>query len=882
MSKKLISTLIVSTAAIVVFIYWLLFGYGKSNGNPWELIPDDAALVLQIDHPRQFLEKLSDGNEIWGTFKKSADVINLQEDLIHFDSILKSDPALMRLLHIPLFISVHCDSVFNESCFLFISEPNGSQEAKNIKSQLSKHFIIEAAENNSALFLVKAFGEPLFYFGVKNGFLFLSKDKWLANKVSQSNTTTEHFSNQASFKALQNTAGRKVDARLYVNYTNLANLFGHHLSNGEKQAIKWLENFAGWSETDLLIKDDELLLSGFTIANSQHHLSNFLSNDTKKNLVFRILPFNSNMVLGVRFSDIYQVIDPAVLKKLNADLNFDLSMFLDNCNGEMILGSNAHNQKAISSNSWFFLRVENPSRAKQYLNRISQNTGIKTTEKISGHTLREIGHKNLIPNLFGKAYSVIENTWYVMLEDFVVFGNSSESLKKLVRHYESGKTLDLNENFKQFSDNLSDTYIVLLYLKPSALTDVMAKYVNSFTSENLSKNEQVLNDFSGLAFQFLEGDSMYFTNFYLKNSKTTHEENLAIWKLPLDDEITGKPYLVRDHKTNTNNVIVFDMQSNMYLVSTDGQLLWKKRIDGLPESAIEQVDFYKNGKIQYLFNTRDFIYLIDKNGNTLPNYPKKLNPSATNGLTLMDYTNNKNYRLMIAQADKRVHNYTVEGKQVKGWSQPRTIDFVNQQITRLVVNNKDYIIITDIENNINIVDRKGNRRIKLKKNPEKAWNSSFYVNMTNSRGIIITTDKNGKLVYISKSGKLQYTDFGDFSQNHFFLYEDINGDGSKDFIYIDGNQLQVFDRFKNVLFNFTFPSEITIKPEFFKLGRKDNVLGVVADQERTIYLFDKKGNTLINKGLVGEIPFTVGSITNGSEINLITASGNVLFNYRIQ
>jgi predicted DNA-binding protein YlxM (UPF0122 family) len=46
---------------------------------------------------------------------------------------------------------------------------------------------------------------------------------------------------------------------------------------------------------------------------------------------------------------------------------------------------------------------------------------------------------------------------------------------------------------------------------------------------------------------------------------------------------------------------------------------------------------------------------------------------------------------------------------------------------------------SDIENGIKIVNRKGKRRIKLSDNLKKANNSDYYVNRTNSKGIIITT-----------------------------------------------------------------------------------------------------------------------------------------------
>jgi hypothetical protein len=208
-------------------------------------------------------------------------------------------------------------------------------------------------------------------------------------------------------------------------------------------------------------------------------------------------------------------------------------------------------------------------------------------------------------------------------------------------------------------------------------------------------------------------------------------------------------------------------------------------------------------------------------------------------------------------------------------------DLVLEPVQRLVANNKDYIIINDAKNNLNIVNRRGNTRIELKQDPKKAKHSVFYVNRTNSKGIILSTDNEGKLFYIDQNGNIKYTDFGDFSPSHFFLYEDFNGDGAADFIYIDGADLKVFDRFKNILFSYQFESPISIKPEFFRLSGNARVLGVVADKEKTIYLFDNKGNTLISKGLVGETPFTVTSLENNKDLNLITAAGSTLFNYRI-
>jgi hypothetical protein len=283
-----------------------------------------------------------------------------------------------------------------------------------------------------------------------------------------------------------------------------------------------------------------------------------------------------------------------------------------------------------------------------------------------------------------------------------------------------------------------------------------------------------------------------------------------------------------------------------------------------------------------MFNTGNYIYLIDREGHYVSGYPRKLHSKATNGLVLFDYLNNKDYRILLAKSDKKVYNYDKNGKEVSGWSQPKMKNIVIKPVNRLVANNKDYIIISDIGEEVKIVNRRGNKRINISGKINKAKNSDFYVNKTNSKGIIITTDVEGKLVYISSSGRLSRTDFGNFTPDHFFLYEDFNGDRVMDFIYVDNGKLQVFDRFKKVLFEYDFGSPITISPQVFKLGRNRQLLGITDDNSKTIYLFDENGNTVISKGLVGETQFTVGDLKHNGKVNLLSAAGSTLYNYRIK
>ena len=880
LKKNLVIAIPVLVLALVLVYFFT--DWPTTKLSTWDAIPENTSLVIEIDNAHNLFKKLENENEVWESLKLNKTIQDFSLEISSLDSVRKFN-ALKMFNTSPLLISLHFNQISKFTEALFVSDLSISANIETLRKTVANRWSLKPL--SGAIYVATdTLEQHVFYLSMHGNLLIASANEDLVKQaLATISSETQGLLNDSNLQKIRSTAGSKVDARVFIQYSFLGDALLSSVNPNLNKQLLWLNSFSDWTEVDVLVKKNEVLMSGFTTnKNGKQTYLNYFKEQTPVDIgVFNILPFNTNLLLWLGFSDFTAYPFSGDIKSSSTNLNFNLNNLFQFFDGEIALASNSSNQKSIHSQSWFLAHISNPSKVEALLNQISKNSNGVLPANYSGFPIGKINSEGLIPELFGDAFATIRKNWYTLIGNYVIIGNSKESLENFIRLYETGKTLDLNENFKTFSDNISTSANILLFSKPRDFTEKGSAYLSKKTFNILKANEKTLTNFEGLVFQFSNEGDVFFTNFYLKNNKKYKEENLALWKTQLDDEIAGKPYLVKDHNTGNFNVVVFDKSANFYLVSTDGRILWKKRVDALPESPIYEVDYYKNGKIQYLFNSPDFIYLIDKNGDFVEGYPKKLNPSATNGLSLMDYNNNKDYRLVVAQADKRIYNYKINGKQVNGWSKPRTDNLVLEQVQRLVATNKDYFMVTDSEDEISILNRKGNQRIKLKQNPEKAKNSFFYVNKTNSKGIILSTDVRGKLFYISKSGVLKYTDFGDFSESHFFLYEDFNGDGSPDFIYLDGDELKVFDRFKNILFRFKFDSPISIKPEFFKLTKRKKVMGVVADLEKTIYLFDNKGNTLISKGLVGETPFTVGSLENNNDLNLVTGTGNTLYNYRI-
>jgi hypothetical protein len=886
--KRNIPIILLLFAGFVIGVYYLFFVNTSKGGDPWEMIPDTPAMILQTDHPRKVMDELTTNNEIWKALKDASLLDGVVDKMHQFDSLWKAKPSVLKNLNESSFyLALYRDKNNKNLQYMMLSKPMKAPKLDFLKAYLTRNLtagnavLSDLQGGREVLKIINGKSGATFYLSSEDGVLIFtpSRNLMLSSSVTY-HANGPKFIADSSFIRVKATSGKKANARVYLYYPELVKAMVDVVSPNYLKPIEGLEHWAQWSEVDVILKKDEVIFTGYTSALKKDGLQRFSAQQPALADAFTLFPFNTTFSFNLGYAG-------NLLNKVNSNhfklaYQSDLKQLLAATNREVCFVSNALNKNELNNKSWALVGLNDPLTAEIYLKKLASKSGSRFVQHYGSHTIRKLSIPGFLKHLYGDLFGGIRYYYYTILGDYAVFANSSAALVQLIQYTETGKTLDLNENFKGFSDNLADRANLSMILKLRSLMGMSDRYLTKKAALQVIDHDGLLNNFQGLAVQYSRDGSLFYTNFYLRYNQRYKEENLALWKTVLRDEIVGKPFLVKDHNTRHYDVIVFDKGKRMYLINPEGKVLWVKRLSDLPISRIYQVDYYKNGKIQFLFNTAHHVYLIDRKGNFVKGYPYRLLPAATNGLSLFDYTKRRDYRILIAQADKQVYDYSIKGNQVRGWVKPRMKNIVLQKVVRLLANNKDYILITDINGDVKIVNRRGVQRIYLNGKINKARHSTYYVNKTNSKGIILTTNREGKLVYISSRGRLQKTDFGKFSSEHYFLYEDFNGDFSRDFIFVDHKSLKVYDRFKKLLFHYDFPSDISVQPEFFTLGRKQKVLGIVASGEKTIYLFDKEGNILISSGLTGETPFTVGSLYNNSNVNLITAAGKTLYNYRMK
>ena len=122
-----------------------------------------------------------------------------------------------------------------------------------------------------------------------------------------------------------------------------------------------------------------------------------------------------------------------------------------------------------------------------------------------------------------------------------------------------------------------------------------------------------------------------------------------------------------------------------------------------------------------MFNTRDSIYLIDRNGNNVKPFPIGTKKNMSVPIAVFDYDNNKNYRILIAM-ENELQMLDKRGKVIRGWEFNQTSSKVSMTPEIIQLFNKDYIIISEDNGKIHFLNRRGQSRIDVVQKIQRSKN----------------------------------------------------------------------------------------------------------------------------------------------------------------
>ena len=237
-----------------------------------------------------------------------------------------------------------------------------------------------------------------------------------------------------------------------------------------------------------------------------------------------------------------------------------------------------------------------------------------------------------------------DNTYYVVLENTHIFAEKEGVLQTIIANQRSGFTFDKGPIYQTVKKQLGNESSMLFISSSKGINS----FVSQFLDEGLAKElEDVsLKDY-GFGAQLTNDIDFSHFNLFVTNIKKVPTKNTVapIYNLELNSDLIIQPQFVKNHRNKKYEIVVQDSDYNLYLISTEGKVLWKKQLGGSIQGKIHQVDLYKNGKLQLAFCTNNEFLILDRNGDEVAPFTMSFEGGNLNGLAVFDYENNRKKRI---------------------------------------------------------------------------------------------------------------------------------------------------------------------------------------------------------------------------------------------
>jgi len=907
-----VSAGIIILSVIILLIYFAVSYYQriKSPKSPVvSAIPTTAAIIFEVNNSLSFWNKISTQTDFWKELQIIEPFNQLNQQIGYTDSIIKlNNDALSILQENPLYISMHPASK-NICNFLFLTECSNRKKIsdieeiyKNIYAASVSFNVIKFKDINILEVKISNHSKSIFYTAYK-GVLCCSYEQTLVeDAILQLNAENSLLTDNA-FTQISQVIGKKVDANIFINYKQFHRILISLINDDVKENINFLPFLGSWCGLDLNIKPNALVLNGFTnpLPDDKGFLSRFEKQQPAKVELTKLLPHNTSSFLFLGFENFKLYFNKNIKQKENegkyktyisdaetfkntygVDWEADIADFIDS---EIGYATVYDTQSETSVHNFLILRFKSIEKLNDISKLLTLNSKNFLNNKPDTTAYRDykFGYfdtPEIFNTILGTSFNINALNMHCIIDNYMIMGASRTSLIHIINAVVFNRNLNNSSSYNNFSNLLSSKANIFLYFNTQHSLDLVKTYLNKNISDNISTYSENINRFQSFAIQISESNGLFYNNISVNFSPDIiEEESSALWETELAYNASDKVYTVLNHNDNTSEVIIVDEHNSIYLIDKTGTILWKTDINEKILSNIIQIDFYNNGKLQYIFNTGSQIYLIDRTGKNVAHFPVKLKNKATNGISIFDYDNNKNYRIFLANDKNEIINLDKNAEKVSGWKMYKTLNTINTPIQFIRLLGKDFILTTDTDGKIYILDRKGDIRIKTDKNIEKSQNKIYPLITADNKGKFVTTNKNGKIIHIDFNGKTEETHINDFSENHYFIFEDINNNTIKEYIFIDQNKLWVYDFNKTLIKEFSFEDEVNICPTYFNDNNKFK-LGVVTKSGK-IYLFNNEIELIPNFPIEATIPFAL-EICDNTKTHLIAANKKIVFKYLLE
>lgn len=901
--KFLIFFTILLIAFLGYFSYKLLREKEITVNSIIDAIPVDASVIIEINRPQVLIDFVKNPIIDAGSFFSIPLIRDLLDGIKDVDSFTSKSKEAGQALMRPHSSIISCHPVgkdeFEYIYYLKLEEDKEFKAFDRLikqsiqgKGNLSVHNYDDAQIADVTISNSKSAGFSYVYY---RGLFVLSKSSILLEEVIRQTKSSVSIRSNPGLETVLRTSGKGSPFNIYINFDHFPTLALNLIHSRFKPDLNAISRFAHWIELDCNINNNAIVLNGFaSTENANGFLSDIFEGQEPVNLMLPgLLPAETKSFFALGISNFnkfctnfanYQAKNdehPDYEKSLHnykketgMDLASEFSKIFDQ---ELCFAFCPGAADTISNNIFTIIRTKGAAEAKEFIASCSANS-IDESSTTPGKKVFVL-NKNIPKLLFGNIFTLNDNRLCIVTDNYLIFGDSLSRLNDFAEDFTQQNNLGTDFSYRNLSNLLSEDAYCYFYLSPEA--SQFYRYFLKYTSEQmLSQYKYGLSQVQAIVYQFGRNDKLLYNNAFILFEPKSDDKVTKRWELQLDNPPITPITLAKNYTSGENDIILQDQGNNLYLISANGELIWKRKLKEKILGQINQADLFTNKKLQFVFNTASSIMAIDKNGKDVEGFPLKLKSPAITGMACVDYDKNRNYRFLVLCKDNTVHCLDKKGEEPESWKRPEVTKILGN-IQFFTSAGKDFITFYDGKK-IYFLDRRGKERLNTDNYVSIAPNSGLYGYTNKNTFQFVCTDSTGAINTIALNGNVTKVRTGIYPANHYFFLGDIDFNNISENIFFYQKKIEAYTSTGARVLSIALDGEVTRPPKIIHVNDSSFLFAYTDTFKHQIYLLNDQGSKLKGTPLEGNSEITYDFIQNPNQIlNIYFSKNNILTSYSV-
>ena len=618
MNKKAIIAAVSALAALAAVTLWLmlsLFSDKKQESRPTpsskahvsatlSAIPSDAVVVFSFDGSSKAEKLLSDSTGVLRAFMAPDTPVSFMRYLSSVSSM-------------PTAVSLH----------------NSGSLTPLVVTELGKTDSLTIASISQK---AEAVGLGTRYFEGR-GLLIASKSETLlSTSIRHLETGMSVLDSEGFEEALS-----RVDSHCNILISGLyaGKIFQVYAPSKRRDWADFLKAFSVWTSLGVeSVSEDGFVLSGSASVRDDKYLSSFVSQGDAQHSFAEILPPSVSRSVSVAFSSPKAYFD-------------DHSVYFSARYGKVDIPTEWLERAGVKEVA-FAVFPEGDSERRVTLLRTGKDLNVKGIVKNT--------HEKDLRVLFGEAFvSTSDSLMTSVRGGWTVFGDAP-SLEAFSSLSLSGGSLKDRLSSADAAPSKQSGAVAYISADGNTLSEVFSKPVADalkIYAGGVPLSPVVVS--AGMA------DGVPAISITVRKTKT----DAPLEAIPVGGGlvIPEGPFKVTNSSTGKQNTLYQNSHLSICLQDENGKDQWgipfKEKICGM----VRDIDFYNNGRIQFLFAAGSKLYLLDRLGRIVTGFPVDTGKAIVLGPEVYDFTGSKGYRAMVIHEDNTIELYNLHGQKPEGW-----------------------------------------------------------------------------------------------------------------------------------------------------------------------------------------------------------------------